>query len=293
MKELNRNLKRVLEVGTQAVVKCLVELSGVQDFHYGSGEWIRVGEGPWLPARRTPAFGLRRSRRRAESGRFSSQVARAAPAARGARSACGPPGVAPEPRLPWRPRGASGRRGAEPQPGCRPSSRARVGGEWLSPGGARGRRVLGQCEVAVAPRGEAGEPGTHLRAAQPLRSRAAREPRLSRLQVPPSQPRRADCGQEASLGGSGCPKSAESPARASAAATRSRAGGGRAPRGPGMTCRGSPLAPLLLFSLHGEWPSHPLPSRWGQAGPAGPERLSRRGWSWEPNFLGAIFVTVG
>lgn len=106
------------------------------------------------------------------------------------------------------------------------------------------------------------------------------------LQVPPSQPRRADCGQEASLGGPGCPKSAASPARASAAATRSRAGGGRAPRGPGMTCRGSPLAPLLLFSLHGEWPSHPLPSWWGQAGPAGRGRLSRRGGSWEPNFLG-------
>lgn len=140
--------------------------------------------------------------------------------------------------------------------------------------------------MAVAPRGEAGEPGTHLRATQPLRSRAAREPRLLRLQVPSSQPRRADCGQEDSLGGSGCPRSAESPARASAAATRSQAGGGRAPRGPGMTCRGSPLAPLLLFSLHGEWPSHPLPSRGRQAGPAGRGRLFCRGWSWEPNFLG-------
>lgn len=43
-------------------------------------------------------------------------------------------------------------------------------------------------------------------------------------------------------GGPGCPKSA----------TRSRAGGGRAPRGPGMTSPGSPLAPLLLLSLHGE-----------------------------------------
>lgn len=110
VKGRNRNLKRILEVGTQAVVKCLVELSGVQDFHHGSGEWIRAGEGPWLPARRTPAFGPRRSRRRAGSGRFGSQVARAAPAARRARPAGGPPGVAPEPRLPGRPRGASGRR---------------------------------------------------------------------------------------------------------------------------------------------------------------------------------------
>lgn len=207
--------------------------------------------GPWVRTRRMPAFGSQRSWRCAGSGRPRAQVARAAPAARRARSAGGPPGGALEPRLPGRPSGASGRRGAEPQPGCRPSSRARVAGSG-SPGGARGRRVLGQREVAVEPRGKAGEPGTHLVAAQPPRSRRARVPHLPRLQLPPSQPRRADCGRAAGLGGPGCPESSESPARSSAAATRSRAGGGRAPRGPGMTCRGSPLAPLLLLSLHGE-----------------------------------------
>lgn len=77
------------------------------------------------------------------------------------------------------------------EPGCCGSSPARVGGEWL-PGGAEGRRVLGQREVAVALRGEGGEFGTPLVAAQALRRGAAREWHLFRLRVRQSQPSRAD-----------------------------------------------------------------------------------------------------
>lgn len=76
------------------------------------------------------------------------------------------------------------------EPGCCGSSWARVGGSG-SPGGAGGRRVLGQREVAVAPRGEAGERGTPLVAAHPPRSGAARELHLPSPRARRSPPRGA------------------------------------------------------------------------------------------------------
>lgn len=142
--------------------------------------------------------------------------------------------------------------GAEPSgsPAAARVSGLELGGSG-SPGCARGRRVLGQREVAVAPRGESGEPGTRRLSARPPESSGG-ELHSPGLRAPLSQPRWTDCGRAVALGGPYCPESAESPARASVASTRSRADGGRAPRGPGMTCRGSPLAPLLFLSLHGE-----------------------------------------
>lgn len=61
--------------------------------------------------------------------------------------------------------------GAEPS-GSRAAARVsglELGGSG-SPGCARGRRVLGQREVAVAPRGESGEPGTRRLSARPPES---------------------------------------------------------------------------------------------------------------------------
>lgn len=61
--------------------------------------------------------------------------------------------------------------GAEPSgsPAAARVSGLELGGSG-SPGCARGRRVLGQREVAVAPRGESGEPGTRRLSARPPES---------------------------------------------------------------------------------------------------------------------------
>lgn len=178
------------------------------------------------------------------SGRHRSQVAAAAPAARRARSAGGPPGVALEPRLPGRPSGASGRRGAE-------WSRAAAGlaGRELVRGGVAppaARRAVGSWGSARWPRRCGTRPASPGRAWSQLSVCGAGQGAGAALvsAARPTVPARPV--------GPGCPKSAESPARVSAFATRTRAGVERAPRGPGMTSPGTPLAPLLLLSLHGE-----------------------------------------
>lgn len=239
-----------------------------------------AGEGALAAREEDARLGPRRSRRRAGSGRFSSQVAEAALLC-AARSAGGLPGVAPEPRLPGDLEAEGGAGGRSRSRAAARSSRARMG--RLSPGGG-------------GPAGPGAVRGGRRRGARPAspdaparNSASAESGRRSPACFVCRSHRPSPAGRTAARMMSGrfrLPQERRELRPAPRLLRRGAvAGGGRAPQAPD-DLSGSPLAPLLLFFSAREWPSPSslLPGALVAAGGRG--RLPCRGWSWEPNFLG-------